>query len=78
MIKEKLTEKIANYYFGSVVAIVKNPKATEDQTINLLLKVSEMILEVADFLKEIEQFNINELANCLSKLDLVEREIEVI
>lgn len=37
-----------------------------------------MILEVADFLKEIEQFNINELANCLSKLDLVEREIEVI
>lgn len=76
--KEKLTEKIANYYFGSVVAIVKNPKATEDQTINLLLKVSEMILEVADFLKEIEQFNINELANCLSKLDLIEREIEVI
>jgi hypothetical protein len=76
--KEKLTEKIANYYFGSVVAIVKNPKATEDQTINLLLKVSEMILEVADFLKEIEQFNINELANCLFKLDLVEREIEVI
>lgn len=76
--KEKLTKKIANYYFGSVVAIVKNPKASEDQTINLLLKVSEMILEVADFLKEIEQFNINELANCLSKLDLVEREIEVI
>lgn len=76
--KEKLAKKIANYYFGSVVAIVKNPKATEDQTINLLLKVSEMILEVADFLKEIEQFNINELANCLSKLDLVEREIEVI
>lgn len=76
--KEKLTEKIANYYFGSVVAIIKNPKATEDQTINLLLKISEMILEVADFLKEIEQFNINELANCLSKLDLVEREIEVI
>lgn len=76
--KEKLTEKIANYYFGSVKAMVKNPKATEDQTIDLLLKVSEMILEVADFLKEIEQFNINELANCLSKLDLDEREIEVI
>ena len=76
--KEKLTEKIANYYFGSVKAMVTNPKATEEQTINLLLKVSEMILEVADFLKEIEQFNINELANCLSKLDLVEREIEVI
>lgn len=76
--KEKLTKKIANYYFGSVVAIVKNPKATEDQTIDLSLKVSEMILEVADFLKEIEQFNINELANCLSKLDWVEREIEVI
>lgn len=76
--KEKLTKKIANYYFGSVKAMVKNPKATEDQTINLLLKVSEMIVEVADFLKEIEQFNINELANCLSKLDLDEREIEVI
>lgn len=76
--KEKLTEKIANYYFGSVESMVKNPKATKDQTIELLLKVSEMIVEVADFLKEIEQFNINELANCLSKLDLVEREIEVI
>jgi hypothetical protein len=76
--KEKLTKKIANYYFESVKAMVKNPQKTEEQTINLLLKVSEMILEVADFLKEIEQFNINELANCLSKLDLVEREIEVI
>ena len=76
--KEKLTKKIANYYFESVKAMVKNPQKTEEQTVNLLLKVSEMILEVADFLKEIEQFNINELANCLSKLDLVEREIEVI
>ena len=76
--KEKLTAKIANYYFESVKAMVKDPKATEEQTIDLLLKVSEMILEVADFLKEIEQFNINELANCLSKLDLDEREIEVI
>lgn len=74
--KEKLTEKIANYYFGSVVAMVKNPKATKEQNIDLL--VSEIILEVADFLQEIEQFNINELANSLSKLDLDEREIEVI
>lgn len=76
--KEALTEKIANYYFGSVEAMVKDPKVTKEQTIELLLKVSEMILEVADFLKEIEQFNINELANCLSNLDLEEREIEVI
>ena len=74
--KEKLTEKIANYYFGCVVAMVKNPKATKEQNIDLL--VSEIILEVADFLQEIEQFNINELANSLSKLDLDEREIEVI
>jgi hypothetical protein len=76
--KETLTEKIANYYFGSAEAMVKDPKVTKEQTIELLLKVSEMILEVADFLKEIEQFNINELANCLSNLDLEEREIEVI
>ncbi len=76
--KETLTEKIANYYFGSVEAMVKDPKVTKEQTIELLLKVSEMILEAADFLKEIEQFNINELANCLSNLDLEEREIEVI
>lgn len=76
--KERLTKKIANYYLESVVAMVKNPKVTEEQDIDLLLKVSEIILEVADFLKEIEQFNINELANCLSKLDLDEREIEVI
>lgn len=76
--KETLTEKIANYYFGSVEAMVKDPKVTKEQTIELLLKVSEMILEVADFLKEIEQFNINELANCLQNLDLDIREIEVI
>ena len=76
--KETLTKKIANYYFGSVEAMVKDPKVTKEQTIELLLKVSEMILEVADFLKEIEQFNINELANGLSNLDLDEREIEVI
>ena len=76
--KEKLISKIANYHFGDIEARIKNPNITKDQTIDLLLKVSEIIVEVADFLKEIEQFNINELANCLSKLDLVEREIEVI
>lgn len=76
--KEKLTEKIANYYFGSVDDKCKSKTITENEVNALSKKVSEMIVEVADFLKEIEQFNINELANCLSKLDLVEREIEVI
>lgn len=76
--KERLTEKIANYYFGSVEDKCKSKTITENEVNALSKKVSEMIVEVADFLKEIEQFNINELANCLSKLDLDEREIEVI
>lgn len=76
--KEKLTKKIANYYFGSVEDKCKSKTITENEVNALSKKVSEMIVEVADFLKEIEQFNINELANCLSKLDLDEREIEVI
>ena len=76
--KEKLTEKIANYYFGSVKEKLKSKTITENKINALSKKVNEMIVEVADFLKEIEQFNINEFANELSELDLDEREIEVI
>lgn len=75
---KELTEKIANYYSRSVDSKLESKTITKNETNALTKKVNEMIVEVADFLKEIEQFNINEFANGLSELDLDTREIEVI